>query len=370
MKKLNLRMCEVVLYQEQYPTIEDVKSIITTYDTIKKWAVVLHDKDEKKAHYHVALYFGVPFDVMVLTAWFQIKPQAINRIKGRWTDVLQYLTHSNAPDKHQYAPEDVHSNFDVTDAISEAKNASQAKQMVLAYASLEVSYSQLVKTLTPAERMKYNRDIDVASKVRNDTVKMKGNRDMKVYYITGQSGSGKTTFAKFICEKVLKADYYVAGSSNDALQDYMGQKAIIFDDLRGDSFKYHDLLKALDPHTQSSVKSRYFNKAIDCEYIFITSIKPVTNLYENQTNEDLFQLVRRVDEFVDIKEDTIRTYKVDYEKFRSQGRLVKKDVQTLPITPKEIVDVFRAIEVATPPLRKMMDAYFTQEKAKKEGMFK
>lgn len=363
-------MCEVVLYQEQYPTIEDVKSIITTYDTIKKWAVILHDKDDKKAHYHVAMHFGVPFDVMALTAWFQIKPQAINRIKGRWADLLQYLTHSNAPEKYQYNPDDVHSNFNVKDDIKQANQATQAKKMILAYASLEVSYSQLVKTLSPADRMRYNRDIDIASKVRNDTIKMKGSRDMKVYYINGESGTGKTTLAKFICEKVLKVDYYVAGSSNDAMQDYMGQKAIIFDDLRGDSFKFNDLLKALDNHTQSSVKSRYYNKAIDCEYIFITSIKTIDKLYENQTDEPLYQLVRRVDEFMDIENGRIRSYKVDMPKFRSQGRLIKKDITTLPITPDEVINVFRAIEIATPTLRKMMTEYLTLEKSKKEGMFK
>ena len=39
------------------------------------------------------------------------------------------------------------------------------------------------------------------------------------------------------------------------------EDVLILDDLRDSDFKFTDLLKILDNHTKSTVKSRYHNKA-------------------------------------------------------------------------------------------------------------
>ena len=50
---------------------------------------------------------------------------------------------------------------------------------------------------------------------------------MKVYWISGMPGVGKTTLAKMICEN-SGWSYAISSSSNDALQDYNGQDCLIF----------------------------------------------------------------------------------------------------------------------------------------------
>ena len=47
---------------------------------------------------------------------------------------------------------------------------------------------------------------------------------------------------------------------------------LILDDLRPSCIGLSDLLKMLDNHTSSSVKSRYYNKVLECKLIIITSI--------------------------------------------------------------------------------------------------
>ena len=80
----------------------------------------------------------------------------------------------------------------------------------------------------------------------------------------------------------MQLDFCVSSSSNDPFQDYMGQKAIILDDLRDKAFingngtdNFEDLLKILDNNTNSSDKSRFNNKVFNGEVIVITSSVPL-----------------------------------------------------------------------------------------------
>ena len=104
------------------------------------------------------------------------------------------------------------------------------------------------------------------------------NRNIEVVFIYGEAGTGKTTYAKRMLDK-LGYDYAISSSSNDPLQDYMGQKALILDDLRDSTFEYEDLLKMLDNNTRTSVKSRFENKTFNGNMIVITSPVPIHKWY-------------------------------------------------------------------------------------------
>lgn len=124
------------------------------------------------------------------------------------------------------------------------------------------------------------------------------NRNMEVIYITGASGTGKTTAAKYIAQK-LHYDYFVSGSGDDVLDGYDKEECIILDDYRAGVMTFSELLKFLDNHTNSSVKSRFKNKDISqCKLIIITSIYPPEELYQsvlhNANQEPLEQLMRRL----------------------------------------------------------------------------
>ena len=93
----------------------------------------------------------------------------------------------------------------------------------------------------------------------------------------GEKGTGKTTYAKRMLDK-LGYDYCVSSSSNDPFQDYLGQDAIIMDDLRDDVFGFADILKILDNHTSSSYRSRFSNKVFNGKMIVITTVIPLNSL--------------------------------------------------------------------------------------------
>lgn len=87
---------------------------------------------------------------------------------------------------------------------------------------------------------------------------------MEAMYFYGDSGTGKTTYAKQLCEK-KNYSYFVSSGSNDVLDGYAGQDVIILDDLHPSSVGLSDLLKMLDNNTASTVKSRYYNNVLECK---------------------------------------------------------------------------------------------------------
>ena len=87
--------------------------------------------------------------------------------------------------------------------------------------------------------------------------------------------------------------------SNDPFQDYDGQKALIIDELRPDTFRYRDLLQILDPYNfeQKKTIARYHNARIMSDYIFVTSpFDPLTfyNKMHNNKHDAFDQLYRRI----------------------------------------------------------------------------
>ena len=114
--------------------------------------------------------------------------------------------------------------------------------------------------------------------------------------------------------------------------------------MRADSFKYHDFLKLLDNHTNSLTKSRYYNKAIDCKFLIITSIKRPDELYQNQTNEDLLQLYRRIKFYVNIDAETGKVYErqLNIVETRRTGKLTLTSAKVMPQNIFDIIERYRS----------------------------
>lgn len=129
-------------------------------------------------------------------------------------------------------------------------------------------------------------------------------------FICGAGGTGKTYYAKKLLAK-MGYDYCVSSSSNDPFQDYLGQKAMILDDLRDKSFEFEDLLKILDNNTVSSVQSRFQNKVFNGVLIIITTSVPLRYWYRLQygdAHDTLIQLYRRIGCYVEVTKDEIAVY--------------------------------------------------------------
>ncbi len=307
-----LKHCEVESRVEYFKG--DIQEIIKSRSTIKKWAYILHDKDDTQPHYHIYLNFGNSgVDTKQVAEWFGLQESCVGKIKGRGVDLLLYLTHSNdsQKNKYQYSTNEVISNFDFQGEI--------AASMVLGDFNIHSYAEQLeyIHSRPRSEQSSLYTDLTKRWKVHCQWLTLHPDRNIKVIFICGKGGTGKTSYAKQLL-KSEKLDFCISSSSNDPLQDYMGQKAILLDDFRDRCFKnFEDLLKFLDNHTASSVQSRFTNKVFNGEMIVITSSVPLRYWYRGKnadgkyfsvSQEDFIQLYRRISCYVEITDTEIHVF--------------------------------------------------------------
>lgn len=110
-------------------------------------------------------------------------------------------------------------------------------------------------------------------------------------------------------------------------QNYNSENAIIIDDLRPRAINYEDLLRITDPHSIEygiNAPSRYYDKALACELIIITSPYSPREYYfreiltAEQRRIDTFeQLNRRITLtlFLDMDYIYISTYNCELEHY-------------------------------------------------------
>ena len=300
-----LKQCEVESRVEFFKC--DIQEVLKSHKTIKKWAYILHDKDDTAPHYHIYLNFGNSgVDTKQVAEWFGLQESQVNKIRGRATDMLLYLTHGNdsQQNKHQYSPTEVIANFDFQTEIKNAKilgdfeNYSYAQQL------------DYVNSLPVSEKAGAFRQLENLWRLQCKWLTLQTDRQLEVMFICGKGGTGKTYHAKKLLKK-LKYDYCISSSSNDPFQDYLGQKAMILDDLRDKSFPFEDLLKILDNNTVSSVQSRFQNKVFNGVLIIITTSVPLRFWYRMQfgnANDSLIQLYRRIGCYVEVTEEEVKVY--------------------------------------------------------------
>ena len=169
---------------------------------------------------------------------------------------------------------------------------------------------------------------------------------MEAIFITGKSGCGKTTYAKLYADK-LGYSYYISSGSNDVLDGYGGQDCLILDDLRPSCMGLSDLLKMLDNHTSSTVKSRYYNKVLECKLIIITSVLTLEEFFKNvftEQKEPIKQLQRRCKTKIRMEDDYmyLSFYDDEKEKYTSEvmtiNDILKKYPRTTYKTEEQIND--------------------------------
>lgn len=321
---MNLKMCEISTDVDKLKV--DLQATFMKYTTIKKWAYIIHDKDDTRPHYHIALHFGgASVDTKQVAEWFQLGyvdkdgneqtgEQFVERVKcKRWSGVVTYLVHGqdSQKNKYQYPISEVHANFNIETEIANEKILGNFEQYSYA------QQLQYVNSLPLSEKAQAFSKLRKLWELQCQILTLNTDRQIQVVFITGKGGTGKTYYAK----KLLASqgyDFCVSSSSNDPFQDYMGQKSIILDDMRDTAFEFEDLLKLLDNNTSSSVKSRFSNKVFNGEMIVITSSVPLIFWYKQlqyDKNDTLQQLYRRISCYVVVTETEITVYDNGLDKY-------------------------------------------------------
>jgi hypothetical protein len=119
----------------------------------------------------------------------------------------------------------------------------------------------------------------------------KRNWKPKVYWFYGETGTGKSKLAY-----EMSIDPYVTLDTIKWWEGYDGHAHVIIDDMRGDFAKYHQLLKLLDRY-EYKVECKGGSRQFLAEQIIITSCDSPHQMFSHKAEEeDLGQLLRRIDE--------------------------------------------------------------------------
>ena len=318
-----------------FRTREELEERIKTKLDPKKYAISeVHDKDidgdgnPVEKHLHVMLCFQNARSLKNVASILGDKPQYLEKWDERANNGFAYLVHatSGAKVKAQYSPEKVLANFPYAEELKKQtlevlKKKSRQKIDVLldAYYNEEMTLDELEQELTGAQYGRYKKQIDnITSKIlerhadiwRQDMVK--NNRRVKVIWIYGAAGTGKTSLARSIAKQDGRA-YYVSGSSRDVFQSYNGEHILILDELRSNVIPYHDLLRILDPFGNQErimAPARYSDKSLACDLIIITTPFNPVDFYDEifddiNTVDSLEQLVRRITITLYVNSDSI-----------------------------------------------------------------
>lgn len=318
-----------------FRTREELEERIKTKLDPKKYAISeVHDKDidgdgnPVEKHLHVMLCFQNARSLKNVASILGDKPQYLEKWDERANNGFAYLVHatSGAKVKAQYSSEKVLANFPYAEELKKQtlevlKKKSRQKIDVLldAYYNEEMTLDELEQELTGAQYGRYKKQIDnITSKIlerhadiwRQDMVK--NNRRVKVIWIYGAAGTGKTSLARSIAKQDGRA-YYVSGSSRDVFQSYNGEHILILDELRSNVIPYHDLLRILDPFGNQErimAPARYSDKSLACDLIIITTPFNPVDFYDEifddiNTVDSLEQLVRRITITLYVNSDSI-----------------------------------------------------------------
>ena len=339
----------MLVQQPQYlnPPYDTLDRLIKRIKAIgaDRYAGILHDKDAgEKPHITIFMHFPNGREVIPLAKKLNIAPQYLQKWDEGIDNGFAYLAHRtpDAKEDYQYSPNEVIANFDYVSWIGEYEAKKQEKVKNIPYGNdinhlLNCLYigvmtrEDVEKQLSGSQYAKHHKKIDdVCAKRMQDVVKQRNaerkakGEKVKVVWIFGPAGTGKTRFAK---EQAAKQDehYYITGSSRDPFQRYNCEDVIVYDEARPGDIAFSDLLKLLDPYGEDvAAPSRYFDKSICAGTFYITSPYSPLDYYKKimgdgwafQTDK-YEQLLRRLTLVIQITEESIQAvrYNIQEKKF-------------------------------------------------------
>lgn len=132
-------------------------------------------------------------------------------------------------------------------------------------------------------------------------------KHVKVFYICGPSGIGKSTKAyDLLIENNIEEFDEISYENGFYLGATGAAKACVFDDFRDSRMKPDEFIRFIDyrKHTMNIKGGQIMN---DYELIIITSIKPINELYRNVRDEQREQWLRRLD-VIDLTPEDMDAY--------------------------------------------------------------
>lgn len=290
---------------------DDIKNIINEWTKSKRFRyyVIAHndEPDDPNPHYHLVLVFNSPTPFEQIKKWF---PYGDIENAKSVKNCVQYLVHMNDLSKTQYDFSKIFTNDGNIDKFKLQSTANMLLKLddyIHRIDSGEIREYNLTDYVPVDIFAKYKTQILNALEFYRRRVMTNADRNINVMIFTGDTGTYKTTYAKQYCRNQNKS-FCISSSSNDPMQDYKGEDVLILDDIRDTTFRFHDFLKVLDNHTNSTITSRYSNKAFIGDTIIITSSQKLSQWYYDEKREDKEQLYRRISTQMQFTKDKITIF--------------------------------------------------------------
>lgn len=321
------------------PKVSEFIKKVKQLKNLKRFAAIVHDKDTDKdgkavkPHLHVMMEFSARIRPESIAKQLGQKPQYFEIMTKRGQSLeyavnngFAYLIHSTyqakKDRKYQYPLDSVVANFDYPSFIAEIKQQieNSPKNILNDLNEGNISKYEAIIRLQTCGGLTVQRFLPAIDKIVNArrTVlqerwikeKEKSHSPIKIIWIFGPAGVGKTEFAKHIATKYSPDNKYdFTGSTKDLFQTTGVASSLIIDEVRPKDIKFNDLLKITDPYNyRKFAPSRYHDKAIIADTIIFTSpYSPIQffNHYKLDNNDSFSQLQRRITITVKISDKQI-----------------------------------------------------------------
>jgi len=138
----------------------------------------------------------------------------------------------------------------------------------------------------PLEFVKFHR----AAEVLRGGLGVPRQEKTTVHWYHGSTGTGKSRQAF----EENEGAYWKDMSNGQWWDGYEQQECVVFDDMRKDTFKFHELLRLFDRYPlRIQVKGGY--REFNSKKIIVTSCTTPDDMYATRCDEDMQQLLRRVE---------------------------------------------------------------------------
>ena len=222
-----------------------------------------------------------------------------------------------------------------------------------------------------------------------------------VYYITGKSGTGKTTLTKLLSKGLFLEDLkkykivddtnlhklmYFTGGKNVAFDNYKYQKVMVFDDVRDakitDFGGAEEAFKIFNNQPNNeSVNKKFGNVVITSEVMFLTNVEDidtfVSKVMKNQSQEIKNQLYRRIPVIIEVKSNEIlfkvsnyiysrlnKKYKGGKEHYIYQP-VLRLNTGVLPVVENESIEGIKDLTKDFLPLHNNIETVFKRKEKRK-----
>lgn len=272
-------------------TINDV----STYDDVSRYLL-----DSKIINYYIACKEKAPTTghehIHIYCQFTQPKRLSIKKLLGAHVEVCRGTPQQN----YDYIVKDGDVIFEWGElrktggrTIKDIKEMSRQERE-----NLDIQYYNIVEKIN--EKEDYEKDID------------EWNKEVKVIYITGDSGSGKSQLAKRIIKSHIKNEHLGTNDKFNLVKHVNGfwcgvgdAKCCLYDEFRASHMCASEFIDFID-YNKHLLNVKGGHRVNNYETIIITSSIHPKDLYSNMPEEQKQQWIRRM-KIIDLNKDKKQT---------------------------------------------------------------